>query len=94
MMGMVPILGVVAAMVYYRIVLIAPLRMYIGLGRGLLSKWTGRLAGVVLLAMLAWVPVLSMGVAPILTWMNYRIYRRAFLAEISASPTVHGSIDT
>ena len=70
LLSAVPIVGMIPAIVYYRIVLVSPFRAYMGIGSGFVSKWLARVAGFVLLACFAWVPVLSTFVAPTLAYMN------------------------
>ncbi len=77
----VPILGMIPAIVYYRIVLVSPYRAYIGLGSSFVSRWLSRIAAMILLAMFSWVPVLSTFVAPALAVMNYGVYRHAFVSQ-------------
>jgi len=71
----------IPAIVYYRIVLVSPFRAYIKLGSSFVSRWLSRVVGIILLAFFAWVPVLSTFVAPALAYMNYAIYRQAFLRQ-------------
>ena len=76
-----PIVGLIPAIVYYRIVLVSPFRAYIGLGSCFVSKWFSRIAGMILLAFFSWIPFLSALVAPILAVMNYGVYRHAFSTQ-------------
>jgi hypothetical protein len=81
LLSAVPIVGLIPAIVYYRIVLVSPFRAYIGLGSSFLSRWLARIAGMILLAFFSWIPFLSALVAPILAFMNYGIYRHAFMSQ-------------
>jgi hypothetical protein len=81
MLSAVPIVGMIPAIVYYRIVLVSPFRAYTGLGSSFVSRWLSRFVGILLLAFFSWVPVLSTFVGPALAYMNYAIYRGAFLRQ-------------
>jgi hypothetical protein len=75
--GLVPVVGVVPAIVFYRIHLISPFRRYVPFGSALLAKWVGRLACFVVLSV-QWIPLLGVGSLPIMATINYVIYRKAF----------------
>jgi uncharacterized membrane protein YesL/ribosomal protein S27AE len=77
----IPVVGMIPAIVYYRVVLVSPFRAYLQLGSSFLSRWLARLVGILLLAFFSWVPILSTFVAPALAYLNYAIYRRAFLRQ-------------
>ena len=77
--GFVPVLGVVPAIVFYRVHLISPLRRYVPFGSALLAKWLGRLACFAVLSV-QWIPLLGIGSLPIMATINYVIYRSAFQA--------------
>ncbi|NLS92668.1 MAG: DUF4126 family protein [Planctomycetaceae bacterium] len=81
LLSAIPVVGMIPAIVYYRIVLVSPFRAYIKLGSSFVSRWLSRVVGIILLAFFAWVPVLSTFVAPALAYMNYAIYRQAFLRQ-------------
>ena len=48
LLGLIPVLGVIPGVVYYRLAIVAPFRRYIPPGRGLLLRWGVRLAVVLL----------------------------------------------
>ena len=77
LLGLVPVVGVVPAIVFYRIHLISPLRRYVPFGSALLAKWLGRFACFAVLS-IQWIPFLGIGSLPIMAAINYAIYRRAF----------------
>jgi hypothetical protein len=56
LLSAVPIIGLIPAIVYYRIVLVSPFRAYIVLGSCFVSRWLSRIAGVILLAFFSWIP--------------------------------------
>lgn len=77
LMGLVPVVGVVPAIVFYRLHLISPLRRYVPFGSALLAKWLGRFACFGVLSM-QWIPIFGIGSLPIMATINYVVYRRAF----------------
>ncbi len=79
--GLVPILGLVIGVVYYRFQLVAPFRRYLPLSRGIVVKWLIRLVFLVL-ALFQLVPVLGAVSVPIMAWLNHRFYRGAFRSEL------------
>ena len=76
-LGLVPMVGVVPAIVFYRIQLVGPLRRYVPFGSALLAKWVGRFACFAVLSV-QWIPLIGIGSLPIMATINYAIYRRAF----------------
>jgi hypothetical protein len=77
LLGLIPVLGVIPAVIYYRLSIVAPFRRYIPPGRGLLLRWGVRLA-VVLLVALQWVPVAGALAVPVMAVVNYAAYRSSF----------------
>ncbi|MGH7138190.1 MAG: DUF4126 family protein, partial [Pirellulales bacterium] len=60
LLGLVPVVGVVPAIVFYRIHLISPLRRYVPFGSALLAKWLGRFACFAVLSV-QWIPLVGIG---------------------------------
>jgi hypothetical protein len=89
--GLVPVVGVVPGIVFYRIHLISPLRRYVPFGWTLLAKWLGRFACFAVLSV-QWIPLLGIGSLPVMAAINYGIYRRAFQSawrtQRSAAPAI------
>ncbi len=77
MLGLVPLLGVIPAVIFYRLALVAPFRRYIPPGRNFVARWTVRILVVVLVAF-QWVPVLGGLVVPLMALITYGTYRRAY----------------
>jgi Zn finger protein HypA/HybF involved in hydrogenase expression len=75
--GLVPVLGVIPGVIYYRLTVVAPFRRYIPPGRGVLLRWGARLAVVVLVA-LQWVPVAGGLAVPSMALLHYAAYRTAY----------------
>ena len=77
LLGLIPVLGVIPGVVYYRLSIVAPFRRYIPPGRGLLLRWVVRLAMLVLVAF-QWVPVAGGLAVPAMALINYVAYRSAY----------------
>jgi hypothetical protein len=79
LLGLVPVIGVVPAIIYYRIQLVSPLRRYVPFGSALLTKWLARFGCFAVLSV-QWIPIIGIGSLPIMALINYAMYRRAFQA--------------
>jgi hypothetical protein len=77
LLGLVPVLGVLPGVVYYRLALVAPYRRYIPPVRGFLLRWGVRLA-VLLLVAFQWVPVAGAFALPAIALLNYAVYRSGY----------------
>jgi Zn finger protein HypA/HybF involved in hydrogenase expression len=77
LLGLIPVLGVIPGVVYYRLEIVAPFRRYIPPGRGFLLRWGVRLA-VVLLVAFQWVPVAGGLAVPSMALINYVAYLTAY----------------
>jgi hypothetical protein len=77
LLGLIPVLGVIPGVVYYRLAIVAPFRRYIPTGRGFLLRWGVRLAVLVLVAF-QWVPVAGGLAVPVMALINYGAYRTAY----------------
>jgi Double zinc ribbon len=76
-LGLIPVLGVIPGVIYYRLTIVAPFRRYIPPGRGFVLRWGVRLAVVVLVAF-QWVPVAGGLAVPIMALISYAAYRTAY----------------
>ena len=76
-LGLIPVLGVIPGVIYYRLAIVAPFRRYIPPGQGLLIRWGVRLAVVVLVAF-QWVPVAGGLAVPTMGLISYAAYRTAY----------------
>lgn len=81
LLSAIPVVGMIPAIVYYRIALVSPFRAYITLSSSFASRWLSRIVAILLLTCFSWVPVLSTFTAPVLAYLSYSIYRRAFLRQ-------------
>jgi len=75
-LGFVPILGLIAGVIYYRLRLVAPFRRYLTFGQSFVTKWIVRL----LLLALAVLQVSGGGfiAVPLMALINFLFYRSAF----------------
>ena len=71
-LGIVPVIGVVPAIVFYRLQLVSPLRRYVPAGASLVARWLGRVACFALLSV-QWVPILGIAWLPIMASINYAL---------------------
>ena len=76
-LGLIPVLGVIPGVIYYRLAIVAPFRRYIPPGQGLVLRWGVRLAVVILVAF-QWVPVAGGLALPAMALINYVAYRTAY----------------
>jgi hypothetical protein len=77
LLGLVPVLGVIPGVIYYRLTIVAPFRRYIPPGRGFLLRWGVWLA-VLILVTFQWVPVAGGLAVPSMALINYGAYRSAY----------------
>ncbi len=77
LLGLIPILGVIPAVIYYRITIVAPFRRYIPAGQSFLLRWGVRLAVVILVAF-QWIPGAGALAMPSMALINYAAYRNAY----------------
>jgi hypothetical protein len=80
LISLIPAVGIIPGIIYYRITLQAPFRAYIPAGRGFLLKWLLRIALFFLIS-LQLVPGLGGLVVPIMALLSYLVYRAAFTAQ-------------
>ncbi|MBD5781838.1 hypothetical protein IEN85_20220 [Pelagicoccus sp. NFK12] len=75
-LGFVPILGLIAGVIYYRLQLVAPYRRYLPWSKGFLTKWLVRLV----LLLLAALQIVGFGIfaVPLMALINHWMYRNAF----------------
>jgi hypothetical protein len=75
--SLIPVLGLIPGIIYYRITLIAPIRKYIPRSRAIFLRWGIRII-FFLLIMFQWFPLAGGLVVPIMALVNYTVYRSAF----------------
>jgi uncharacterized membrane protein len=77
LLGLIPVLGVIPAVILYRLQIVAPFRRYLPAGHRFLLRWGIRLVSLVLVAF-QWVPLVGGLLLPLATLVNYWAYRSAF----------------
>ncbi|NJL27803.1 MAG: hypothetical protein HC897_07850 [Thermoanaerobaculia bacterium] len=80
--SLVPLLGLIPGIIYYRLSLISSLRIYIPIGTGCVTRWMVRVVNLILLAF-QWIPGLGAITLPAMCYLNYSIYRRVLERENS-----------
>lgn len=79
-LGFVPFLGIIPAVIYFRLSLISSLRGYIPRTAGCLTRWGVRLLNLGLIALQP-VPVLGMFLLPLMVLSNYYVYQQVLERE-------------
>ncbi|MCG8353358.1 MAG: hypothetical protein MI924_36800 [Chloroflexales bacterium] len=79
-LGLIPLAGLVPAMVYYRLSLISSLRSYLPRSIGCLTRWGVRVLNIFLI-MLQSIPGIGMLAMPLMCLTNYGIYRQVFTSS-------------
>jgi hypothetical protein len=74
-LGMIPLIGLVPAIIYYRLSLIASLRGYIPRSTGCFTRWGVRIINLCLIGLQP-IPVLGALVLPLMCLVNYGVYRQ------------------
>jgi hypothetical protein len=78
LLGLIPVLGVIAVVIYYQLTIVAPFRRYIPPGRGFLLRRVVRLAALVLVDS-RWVSVAGGLAVPSVAPISYGAYRATYL---------------
>ncbi len=81
LLGLIPVVGLLAGTVYYRSVIVLPFAEYLPPGRRFLLRWGVRLLFLVL-AICQVIPLLGAFVVPAMAAISFEAYRRAFLATM------------
>lgn len=77
LLGLIPVLGVIPGVIYYRLTIVAPFRRYIPPGRELVLRWGVRLVALALVAF-QWVPLAGGLAVPAMALIHYGAYRGAY----------------
>jgi len=83
--SLVPVVGLIPGVLLCRQKLSGPFSRYVPGGRRFLTRWVVRLVFVLLLS-IHWIPGLGGIVIPLVGWLGFRLYRRAFLALCREAP--------
>jgi Zn finger protein HypA/HybF involved in hydrogenase expression len=81
LLSLIPVIGLIPGVIYYRVALVAPFRRYLPMGRRMLLKWGIRILLFVLIAF-QWVPLLGGAVVPIMALISYTAYRSSYRALV------------
>ena len=93
LLGLVPVVGLLAGVVYYRAVLVLPFAEYLPPGRRFLLRWGVRLL-FLLLAVCQVIPLLGGFVVPAMAAISFEAYRRAYLTTIDDPAHSEPALDT
>lgn len=77
LLSLIPVIGLIIGVVYYRLRLVAPFRRYLSFSQSIVTKWLIRILFLILMAF-QWVPIAGGAVVPIMAMVNYSFYRSAF----------------
>lgn len=80
--SLIPIVGLIPGIVYYRLALVAPLRRYLPLGKGMVAKIFLKIV-FFLLIWLQVVPFVGVLAVPLMALLSYGLYRGLFTAELN-----------
>ncbi len=80
LLGLIPLLGLVPGIIYYRLSLISSLRRYIPKQTGCLTRWGVRLLNLILIALQP-IPVFGAFTLPLMCYTNYMIYQKVLQHE-------------
>jgi hypothetical protein len=75
--SLVPVVGLIPGVIYYRLALVAPFRRYTPRGRTILLRLGIKLFFLILI-LIQWMPVIGWGVVPLMALINYKVYSSSF----------------
>jgi hypothetical protein len=81
LLSLIPVLGLIPGILYYRFTLVGPFRRYLPLSRQFLLKWGLRLFFFVLIAV-QWVPAVGGITVPAMALTSFLVYRGAFIRRL------------
>jgi hypothetical protein len=84
-LGLIPVIGIIPAIVYFRMTLVRPFRQYLPFGTGLLVKWAVRLLNLILI-LLQPIPGLGALLVMAMAYTNYCVYRGVYVRSLAAQP--------
>ncbi len=77
LLGLIPVLGLIPGVIFYRLAIVAPFRRYIPPGHGFVLRRGVRVASLALVAF-QWVPLAGALAVPAMALINYAAYRNAY----------------
>lgn len=78
--GFIPILGVAVSVVFSRLTVVSPLRRYVSASKGCLGRWGLQIVNLILV-LLQPIPVIGWITLPLMTYLNFTVYKRLMLAD-------------
>lgn len=81
LLSLVPVIGLVAGVIHYRLALVAPYRRYVGRGRAILLRMAVKVFFFFLI-LFQWVPLFGGLVVPLMAWISHGVFRRAFFDSV------------
>jgi len=81
LIGLIPLLGLIVGIVYYRIALVLPFAQYLSLKSRFLLRWGLRIL-LLILIFFQIIPVLGALTVPLLALLNFLAYRASFQATV------------
>lgn len=91
LLGLIPVIGIIPAMVYYRLSLVSSLRRYLPRSVGCLTRWVVRAISVVLIGMQV-IPGIGALAVALMCWINYQIYRQVFSSQAQTTIRTHSTV--
>ena len=82
-LSLIPVIGLIPGVIYYRMALVAPFRRYLPLGRRFLLKWVIRII-VFLLIATQWIPLIGGAAIPLMAFVNHGFYRSSYRRQVLA----------
>jgi hypothetical protein len=86
LLGLVPVVGLIPAVIYYRLSLIASLRGYLPRSTGCVTRWAVRLINL-FLVMLQPIPLFGALVVPAMCAISYSLHRKVVSASMTSKLT-------
>jgi hypothetical protein len=83
-LSLIPIIGIIPGIIYYRIQLIAPFRAYIPAGKGLALRWMVKLIFLLLIT-LQLIPGIGGFMVPLMALISYGLYSSSFTGMLEDS---------
>lgn len=91
LLGLVPVIGVVPAIIYYRLSLIASLQSYVPASIGCFTNWVLQIVAIVLIGMQS-IPGIGIFAIPALCLITYTVQRQIVLGQATANIRATGGL--
>lgn len=76
--GLIPFVGLVFGVVYYRLTLVSPMRRYVPTVQGCIGRWGTRLINLFLISFQP-IPFFGALMLPVMCYINFKMYRSLFI---------------